>query len=197
MEALVVSIVDLQFETTVRASFDVLDQHGFQCVSSSPTEVVYRSGTVEVAITLDRLSYEIAVELRLLHDEHAIHFSRLIALAAPEEAKRWQLVQASSREKIESIVPQLAALLLQYGRAALRGDAKVFDEMRLVEELDAQRTTRDLQVRQARRRAENAWRAKNYSEVVSALAPIQEYLAPSELMKFDYAKRHRASEPEN
>jgi hypothetical protein len=63
--------------------------------------------------------------------------------------------------------------------------------MRMAEELDAQQTTHDLQVRQARRRAEDAWRAKNYSEVVSALAPIQEHLSPSEVMKFDYAKRHR------
>lgn len=187
---LVVSIADLEFETAVRASFDVIEQYDFQCVSSSETEVVYHSDLVEVAITFDRRSYEIAVELKLLRDEHAIHFSRLIALASPEEAKRWQLVQASSREKIKSLVPQLAALLLQYGRGALRGDAEVFDEMKTVEELDAQRTTHGIEARQARRRAEAAWRAKNYSEVVSALAPIQEHLVPSELMKLDYAKRH-------
>lgn len=189
-----VSIADLEFETTVRASFDELDRYGFRCISSSGTAVVYRSDTVEVAITFDHRSYEIAVELRLLHDEHAIHLSRLIALASPEEAKRWQLVQASSREKIKSLVPQLAALLLQYGRGALRGDAEVFDQMRTAEELDAQGTTHDLHMRQARRRAEDAWGAKNYSEVVAALAPIQEHLTPSELMKFDYAKRHCASE---
>lgn len=155
------SITDLEFETIVRGSFDVLDQYGFQCISSSATGVVCRSDIVEVAITFDRRSYEIAVELRLLHDEHAIHLSRLIALASPEEAMGWQLVQCSSRERIKSLVPQLAALLLQYGRDALCGDREIFREMRMAEELDAQQTTHDLQVRQARRRAEDAWRAKN------------------------------------
>jgi hypothetical protein len=101
---------------------------------------------------------------------------------------------ASQFERKESLVHQLAALLLQYGRGALHGDAEVFDEMRTIEEFDAQRTTHDLQMRQAGRRAEDAWRAKNYGEVVDALAPIEEHLTPSDMMRFDYAKRHCTNE---
>jgi len=82
--ALIMSITDLEFETTVRASFDELDHYGFRCRSSSPTAVFYRSDIVEVAITFDPRSYELAVELGLLHDDHRFHICRLIALTSQE-----------------------------------------------------------------------------------------------------------------
>jgi hypothetical protein len=69
------------------------------------------------------------------------------------------------------------------------GDLKTFAKLAELEEYEAMRTTRDFQIRQARKLAELEWKAKNYGKLVSILAPIQEELTASELAKFIYAKK--------
>jgi hypothetical protein len=186
---------DLPFDETVQDAFDFLcSQLGFTRTNSSPTEITYTSNRVEVQITLDVRSYEIAVEVMRRGERHSFPLNRVVELTSPTEAKQWRLVQTSTPERVKEFVPQLAALLKKYGRSALSGDPKTFERLDELEESDAMRTTRDLQIRQARRLAEQEWQSKNYAKVVSILSPIQEELSNSEFAKFVYAKKHSQSQ---
>jgi hypothetical protein len=71
----------------------------------------------------------------------------------------------------------------------LQGDAKTFMKLADLEESDAMRTTRDFQVKAARKLADQEWHARNYADVVSLLSPIQEELTDSEFARFRYAKK--------
>jgi hypothetical protein len=185
---------DLRFGPTVLQAFGFLSsEFGFTCSKSTPTSVVYTGTNVEVEITLDVRSYEIGVEVKQKGEDRSFPLHRVIELTSPREAQRWRLVQASSLERVKELIPKLASLLQKYGKTALSGDWTIFGKLRGIEECDAMRTTRDLQIRQARRLAEQEWQSGNYAKVVSILAPIQEELTDSELAKFVYAKKRLES----
>ncbi|HEY4255694.1 MAG TPA: hypothetical protein VGM66_00580 [Candidatus Udaeobacter sp.] len=139
-------------------------------------------------------SYEIAVELKRLGENRSFPLHRVIEVTSPAEAKHWCLVQTSTAARVKEFVPQLADLLEKYGGSALSGDPKTFRRLEELEESDAMRITRDLQIRQARRLAECEWQSKNYAQVVSILSPIQEELPDSEFARFLYAKKRLQSE---
>jgi hypothetical protein len=184
------SISNLGFETVVRPAFDFLQsEFGFACRRSSATAVLYVSPDAEVEVTFDIRSYEIDVEVKQREAGRSFPLHRVIQLVSVTEAERWRTVQASSPARVRKFVPQLADLLRKYGRSALVGDPKTFAKLAELEEYEAMRTTRDLQIRQARKLAEIEWKAKNYRKLVSILAPIQEELTASELAKFIYAKK--------
>lgn len=184
------SISNLGFETVVRQAFDFLQsEFSFTCRRSSATAVLYVSPAAEVEVTFDVRSYEIDVEVKQREADRSFPLHRVIQLVSATEAERWRTVQASSATRVRKFVPQLADLLRKYGRLALAGDPTTFAKLAELEEDEAMRTTRDLQIRQARRLAELEWRAKNYRKVVSILAPIQEELTAAELAKFVYAKK--------
>lgn len=188
------SISNLGFETVARQAFDFLQsEFSFTCRRSSATAVLYVSPAAEVEVTFDVRSYEIDVEVKEREADRSFPLHRVIQLVSATDAERWRTVQASSPARVRKFVPQLAGLLRKYGRLALAGDPKTFAKLAEVEEYEAMRTTRDLQIRQARRLAELEWKAKNYRKLVSILAPIQEELTAAELAKFVYAKKKLGS----
>jgi hypothetical protein len=181
---------DLGFEPTVRQAFDFLSsKFGFVCSKSTPTSVLYASASAEVEITLDMRSYEIAVEVKRRGENRSFPLHFVINLASPAEAERWRLIQTSTPARVKEFIPQLASLLEKYGELALSGDPRTFEKLEELEEADAMRTTRDFQIRQARRLAQQAWESRNYAKVVTILAPIQEELTDSEVARFVYAKK--------
>jgi hypothetical protein len=181
---------DLGFEPTVRHAFDFLcSKFGFICAKSTPTSVLYASTDVEVEITFDVRSYEIAVEVRRRGEDRSFPLHCVISLTSPAEAQRWRLVQTSTPARVKEFMPQLGSLLEKYGESALSGDSRTFEKLEELEESDAMRTTRDFQIRQARRLAQQEWESKNYAKLVRILAPIQEELTDSELARFLYAKK--------
>jgi uncharacterized protein (UPF0248 family) len=181
---------DLHFEPTVRQAFGFLPaKYAFTCRESSPISVLYASGSVEVEVTLDRRSYEIGVEIRRIGENRSFPLHRIVELTSPTEAQRWRLVQTSTPERVDEFVPKLASLLQKYAGRALSGDPKTFARLEELEESDAMRTTRDLQIREVRRLADHEWRCRNYAKMVSILSPIQEELTDSEFARFLYAKK--------
>jgi hypothetical protein len=185
---------DLGFEPTVRQAFGFLSsKFGFTCSKSTPTSVLYRSASVEVEIILDLRSYEIDVEVKRIGRDRSFPLYRVIELTSPTEAQRWRLVQTSTAARVKEFIPQLASLLQKYGGPTLLGDPKMFAELRSLEESGAMRTTREFQIREARRLAEHEWQSKNYAKLVSILSPIQEELTDSEFARFVYAKKRLES----
>ena len=188
------SLSHLPFESTVREAFNFLcSKFGFYRGKSTPTSVLYTSANVAVEIILDPRSYEVDVEVRRITGSRSFPLHRIIALTSPTEAERWRLVQTSTPERVRKFIPKLASLLEKYGESALSGDSKIFAKLGELEEFDAMRTTRDFQIRYARRLAEHEWQSRNYAKVVSILSPIQEELTDSELVRFVYAKKRLES----
>jgi hypothetical protein len=186
---------ELRFEPTVLDAFKFLSsQFGFSCHESTPTSVLYTSANVEVEITLDPRSYEIDVEVKRIAENRSFPLHRIIEMSSPPEAKRWSLIQTSTPDRVEEFVPKLAGLLQEYGKTALSGDAKIFAKLADLEESEAMRRTRDLQIRQARGLAQKEWQSQNYAKVVSILSPIQEELTDSEFARFVYAKKRLESQ---
>jgi len=188
------SLSHLPFESTVREAFNFLcSKFGLYRGESTPTSVLYTSANVAVEIILDPRSYEVDVEVRRITGSRSFPLHRIIALTSPTEAERWRLVQTSTPERVRKFIPKLASLLEKYGESALSGDSKIFAKLGELEEFDAMRTTRDFQIRYARRLAEHEWQSRNYAKVVSILSPIQEELTDSELVRFVYAKKRLES----
>ncbi|SRR6266508_5174344 len=185
---------DLHFEPTVREAFGFLSsKYALTCRESSPMSVLYASGRVEVEVTLDPRCYEIGVEVKRIPEKRSFPLHRIIELSSPTEAQRWRLVQTSTPARVDEFVPKLASLLQKYGDRALSGDRKTFARLAELEESDAMRTTRDFQIREARRLADHEWRCRNYAKMVSILTPIQEELTDSEFARFLYAKKRLQS----
>jgi hypothetical protein len=136
----------------------------------------------------------VSVEVKRQGESQSFALHRIIELASPVEAQRWRLVQTSTAERVHEFIPKLAHLLEKYGGAALSGDPNVFAELARLEETHAMRTTREFQIREARRLAEHEWQCRNYLKVVSILSPIQEELTDSELARFLYAKKRLETE---
>lgn len=181
---------DYGFEAAVRNEFDVLcKQHEFTCLCSEPTKVIYASRSAEIAITYDPYSYEIDIEIKKRGSQQSFPLMRLIELSSPDEAKRWECVQASSEQDINALMPQLAGLLVRFGQAVLQGQPAPFQQMAELDERIAAKTTRELKLRQARSEAENAWHSKEYEKVVTALTPVKGELTSAELAKLEYAEK--------
>lgn len=183
---------ELGFVLAVRDEFGFLAGLGFREVSASTYAVDFESDTVRLRIAHERLSYEISAMFarRSRPDEMRSSYSyssylRLVDAAAGEAYRDYA---ATTAEAVRHGVAKLAAEV----RAAtpmLSGDDPTYDELAhqrlLAEEQMASRSRRSAYGD----RAETAWQAKDWAEVVAAYSRYEDDLTTSERRRLELARR--------
>jgi hypothetical protein len=181
----------LRFEEAVLTEFRFLvTEYGFAQVDANPSCVSYERDDVRVAIRQDRESFElgVTVERKGMGERFSVwEIARL--QHAPDVTER-TFLQASTTDRVEKFIPELARLLRTYGGDALRGDAGFFSRLRELQVEESNRFLRDGRLRWVRERLPEMWHQRDYAQIVRLLDEVHEQLSPSELAKLAYARQH-------
>jgi hypothetical protein len=99
------------------------------------------------------------------------------------------MFQVATREGVQEFVPKLAMLVRKYAISLLRGDDSAF---RSVLEFQARQHADEIKhgnLRIVRGKAEAAWHARDYAQVVELYGPVREDLTKVEAKKLAYAEQ--------
>lgn len=175
----------LRFEEAVLSAFAFLTApaYGFKCAASEVTLVRYESATAFVNIYHGRSSHEIGCEIGLIPERDGIALGHQSEGEHPEEGFTiWEIarlegvpgiddrtfLQASTAERVEQLVPQLAQLVRTYASRAIRGDLAYNTSLREARTNWFENYMTDSRLERARADVARAWQTKNYAEVVSS-----------------------------
>lgn len=183
----------LGFKDAVLSSFKFLGEFGFRPVEEKTTFVRYESSQVFVNIYHGRTSFEMGVELgRLKEPEKKLHIFSIVYWAGAEKAEglgKHVMFQVGTYEGVQEFVPKLAALVQKYGVPLLRHDE---DAYRSALEFQGRRFAEEIKqgnLRVVRGKAEAAWQAKDYAQVVELYNPIRDDLTEVEARKLAHAEQ--------
>ena len=118
----------LGFTEAVLSSFSFLTKDfNFCVVKTEPTFVRYESPSVFANIYHGRASFELGFESGRLNDgsgreEHPYSLDVIIELMRAREETGYTFLQASTRARVQELVPKLASLVQSYAASALTGD---------------------------------------------------------------------------
>ena len=181
----------LGFEEAVLTEFRFLGtDYGYVQKQTDPSCVTYDLDGVRVTIRQDRKSFELSatVERKETSDRFSVwEIARLYH--APDVTER-TFLQASSRDRVEKFIPELARVLRTYGQDVLQGEPKAFLRLREQQVEESNHFLREGRLRWIREHLPDLWQRQDYEQVVKLLEEVREQLSPSELAKLAYARRH-------
>jgi cytosine/adenosine deaminase-related metal-dependent hydrolase len=140
-----------------------------------------------------RASFELGVEIgRLQEPTEKLTLYNIVAWSGAEKAEGFGqhvLFQVSSREGVQEFVPKLAHLIQKYGTPFLNADANAYCEVHEAKSRAAVEYAKQVNLRNVRKRAEVAWHAKDYTQIVDLYGPVREDLTEVETQKLAYAEK--------
>lgn len=159
----------------------LVKQFGFKCTKTLPTLVVFGHRRSQVTFFHGRSSYQLGVEFELrgsstlegekLSLEDIVSFKGQAANAAT--------FQASSRTDLVAGIKRVMSLLKSYAIPLLKGDEAEFHEIVAHQHERSRQYTLSIKDRQVRVRAEAAWKAKRFEDVIAAYEDLEDRLTPS------------------
>jgi len=184
----------LGFRESVLSNFQFLQDEGLRPVDQEVTLVRYQSAEVFLNVYHGRASFELGVEIgRMKEPAEKLTLYDIIAWAGAEKAEglgQHVMFQVSSRHGVQEFVPKLAALVRKYAMPLLRGDPDAYYAVTLLRSERSREFTQEIRLRGIRSKAEAAWHAKDYSQVVELYDPVREDLTEVEAKKLDYSEEH-------
>lgn len=184
---------ELGFKEAVLSSFKFLNDAGLRSVQQEMTFVRYESPEVFVNVYHGRASFELGVEIgRLKEPNSKLSLYDIVAWAGAEKAEglgQHVSFQVSSREGVQEFVPKMAALVEKHAAPFLRGDAAAFDSALEIQSERAKNYAKGVNLSHVRRKAEAAWQAKDYAQVVDLYGPVRDDLSGVEAKKLAYAEQ--------
>ena len=189
----------LGFKEAVLSGFKFLTDLGLHPVEEKLTFVRYASPDVFVNVYHGRASFELGVEIGRLKqpDNEKLTIHDIVAAAGAEKAEGFGqhvMFQISSPEGVRELVPKLARLLEKYGTPFLKGDATAYRTALEARSRAAADYVKQTNLSNVHRKAEAAWQAKDYAQVVELYRPVRKDLTEVEAKKLAYAER-QASGP--
>ena len=184
----------LGFEKIALDAFQFLQaQYGFRCVEFNQWNVRYESESVFVSVYFDGTrSFELGCSFGRLNDlkkpyPESFDFGDLLRCEVGSvEGSSFQVTTSDALKKFTNL---LAEKLERHGSRILVGDDSAFDLILKLRDQANLEYAREERLEQIRHSLEKAWRAKEYQKVVELLAPVQEWLTPSEVKKLEYARK--------
>src|SRR5438876_572226 len=157
-------------------------------------ELWYESDAVFVNVYHGRASFEIGVEIGRLDHPDKYGLTYIVSWAGKEAWEREGLdrhtmFQVSTREGVKEFVPKIAQLVGKYGPPFLRGNSAFYDELEEVNERRVIEYEQRQRLEAIRKKAEAAWRTKDYAQVIELFDPARKHLTDIEVKKLAYAKQ--------
>lgn len=166
----------LYFVEAARAAFDVLldAPYGCEVVSEGGTQVRYESDVVVVVVFHDQLSYELDVEVSRVsgreEGERPYSLQDLMRVTDPEAARSFKRFAATTSDAVGRGTSLLAEQVRNYGDPALLGSSEFYDLLAIARAGSIRAFGEDQVNREAKKKADEAWAAKDYPGVISAYA---------------------------
>ena len=184
----------LSFTQEVLTDFNFLiKEYGFRCVKTELTFVRYESEHVFVNVYHGRSSYELGVEIGRLskypEQEESFAIGEIMELLGVRENEGFTFYQASTAERVKKFLPKLAQYVEKFAGEALQGNEVFFKQLRELQSQISDNYLKSIKVSRIKQKAEIAWHAKNYSEVIKLYGEIKAELTPSENKRLEYAER--------
>jgi hypothetical protein len=194
----------LGFKDAVLASFVFLESYGLQLAQADVTYLRYESPKAFVTVYHGRASYQLHVEIGR-HDgprkDSSLSLDAVLGWRkAPEQKLLFRdipLFHSDTREGVQSVVPQMAALFGKYADCLLRADEesfKSFDEYCTIGSL---RLGEHYRKGTTRWNADMAWNRKDWQQVVMLYDSIGGDLSQTEAAELAYAKEQLRSSASN
>jgi len=188
----------LGFADAVSEAFGFLLGRGFRLVELSDTFARYETNRRFVRVFHGRGSYELGVEIgRWIEIDGTLHeqffpLRDVVSLTTDLDTIGFGGTSATTEESVRKFITRLAAWTEQYGlELAANGDG-LFDQL---SQRNAARGAADRDVQRARllrARADEAWRAQDFANVVNAYGEIDSELASVTLSASERAKLNYA-----
>lgn len=182
----------LRFAQSVIQYFAFLcSDNGFRITDQSLTLVRFESKDVFVNVYHGRASYELGVEIGRLDDPSGTRYRlpTIIEAFLGGTGDQKAVFQASSPNAVRSSIEHLAHLVSSHCSALLRGDDDAFDQVRKGAKDISEQLTEHYTLGMLRRRAEQAWRGKNYADVVRIYETFTRPLTSIERKRLEIARR--------
>lgn len=183
----------LRFAELVQKHFAFLEAQGFRRVRSEPTFVRFESRSLFINIYHGRSSFEIGAELGRREDsedeKQPYPMSALLGVAGVPTAKEYRDYATHTPDGVNEGLGKLAELFRDHVSPNLQ-TAGLFQLLKQQRQTWASDFADGVNLRQARRKLDAAWHAKDYAEVVALLRPLRDALTPTELHKLEYAEKH-------
>ena len=182
----------LRFPDEAKTQFAFLETQGFHCVHSEATLVRFESSRLAINIYHGRQSYEIGLEIEsLVSPTDRYSFSTLLHLIDQELAKHYRSFSAHSVQGVSDGVRQLAESLKRCLAVDILNDKQLFPRLKLQCQKLREDYALEVQLQQARGKAEVAWRNKDYAAVVRNLKPLRSILSVTEIEKLEFAEKKK------
>ena len=157
----------------------LLRPHGFIQAEATPYCVNFKSPKVVLSVLHEPLSYELYVNLTLLQDLHDIcTLVHLLASTPDADPKYRGHYQSADPEGVARSVKVIAEILLKYGQDVLAGDPIAFKRMEDASRASAVAYANQITRHSVRNDAEEAWRRRDYAQVLTLYASIEADLTP-------------------
>jgi hypothetical protein len=173
----------------------LVSENGYKVIDSTPSRVRFESQKVFIELVFEgNRSYELGLLVgnTKLKDIGNLAFSidEILRFYGAPEAKRFSLIQVTSRDTLALFVEQLSNILRKYGKEFIEGDEKYFIELSKQRGREIENYALERNLRMARAKAETAWHNKDYATVVKILKPFGTVLSESEVKKLELAEKN-------
>ncbi len=180
----------LRFAEEVKDHFSFLDDLGFRCVSFETTCVRFESPKASINVYHGLHSFEIDLEIEPSQSpSDAYSFASILRLVDQGQLGHIRNYATHTTQGVVEGVRQLAELFKCCIAAGILNDDQLFLRLKSQKKELTSKFADDVELFQAKRIAEVAWRNKDYSTVVKTLKPLRAVLSATEVKKLDYSEK--------
>jgi hypothetical protein len=185
----------LGFVAAVREHFGFLADYGFREVKATKFIVDFDSEAVRMRIGHEPLGYELSANFaRKSHPEEmtsSVSYSQYLRLVDPAAGEAYRDFAATTPAAVSRGVAKLAAEV-RTATPLLSGDDATYDELAHLGMLAEETMAAGSRRHAYGDRAEAAWQAKDWPEVVAAYSRYEEDLTDGERRRLELARRRAA-----
>jgi len=176
-------------EAVKRDIAPVLATHGFAISGENPYVVKFTSANVVLAVSHDRISYEIDVSFAPKADPSRRYSLRdILDLSWPARRDEHAFFQASQPGRIAECVRTIAGLLRDYGKTALTAEPATLAQMDDISRVRNEAYTKEVIQTPIRKAAEARWQDHDYVAVRDLYGSIESDLTQVEKKRLEYAR---------
>jgi len=182
---------ELGFAELVSKYFWYLEtEYGYRLGESHDTAVRYQSSLLCVTVHHDRLSYEVDFFVSPRSSETSVTYALAPILKALAQGNVGAtFFQASTRSSLEDCVATIADVVHRWCDALLKADKVTLNKVHKAYCEMGEETTSHYVVTPIKEKAHDAWRRRDYEEVIRLCQSIESELTEVERKRLDYARR--------
>lgn len=178
------------FTEMATEEFSFLLDRGFSLADGAPGSVCFQSKASTVCIQWDSRSGELEVYVHGAHqgDDAAYSLRDILAMEGEKSKEATTPFQVSDVDNLRKFLKELADDVANYAGEALVGDRMYFRRLSEFRSRNARTYMREMQLRQIRANADEAWSRQDYKRVWDEYSSMFDELSAAELRRLEFAK---------